>query len=175
MQYTLKLNKRARSIRITVRNDGTVLISAPRYAGLRRIEQFVMEKQEWILEKQKHFASMPQQPKLNPMEVKRLKKEALLLVEDRLKYYSSVYGIKYGRISIRGQKTRWGSCSRAGNLNFNYRIATLSRELADYIVVHELCHIKEFNHSKNFWALVEQTIPEYRTYKAQLRKSGKIS
>ncbi len=89
------------------------------------------------------------------------------LVTERVLYWSGVYGIQFGKISIRKQKTRWGSCSSAGNLNFNYRLGFLPFELMDYIVVHELCHIKEYNHSQNFWDLVGEAYPQYK----QLRKT----
>ena len=78
------------------------------------------------------------------------------LVLERLAYWSATYQIPFGRVSIRKQKSRWGSCSSIGNLNFNYRLGFLPFELMDYIVVHELCHIKEYNHSKAFWDLVGQ-------------------
>ncbi len=74
-----------------------------------------------------------------------------------------------GRISVRNQRSRWGSCSRSGNLNFNYRIASLRPELQDYIVVHELCHLKEFNHKEGFWALVALTVPDWQALRAELR------
>lgn len=89
------------------------------------------------------------------------------LVLERLNYWSTIYGIPFGRVSIRKQKSRWGSCSSIGNLNFNYRLGFLPFELMDYIVVHELCHIKEYNHSKAFWNLVAEAYPNY----IQLRKA----
>ncbi|NBX49499.1 M48 family peptidase, partial [bacterium] len=79
------------------------------------------------------------------------------------------YGFSYGKISVRNQQTRWGSCSKRGNLNFNYRILFLPPHLADYLIVHELCHLKEFNHSPRFWALVAQGCPNYHACKKELR------
>ena len=92
------------------------------------------------------------------------------LVSARTAYWSKVYSIPYGRISIRKQKTRWGSCSREGNLNFNYRLGFLPLELVDYIIVHELCHIPQHNHSTAFWALVAQTQPGWKELRSQLEK-----
>lgn len=97
------------------------------------------------------------------------KKEALKLVEERINHFNLFYNYKWNKIFIKNQKTRWGSCSKKGNLNFNYKIVRLSRELADYIIVHELCHLGEFNHSKNFWVLIEKTIPNYKTLKDTLK------
>lgn len=97
------------------------------------------------------------------------KETARFIVYEKLNHYSEILGVQYQRISIRNQKTRWGSCSKRGNLNFNYRIVFLPNELQDYIIVHELCHLIEFNHSKNFWALVEKILPNYRDLQLQLR------
>lgn len=100
------------------------------------------------------------------------KQAAYDLAISRLEYFNTFYNFKYKKISIKNTVTRWGSCSRQGNLNFNYRIATLPSELSDYIIVHELCHLGEFNHSKNFWSLVARTIPNYKLLRAELKKKG---
>ncbi len=97
------------------------------------------------------------------------KEVARVLVLERLAIYNQIYQYKYNRISIRDQKTRWGSCSSKGNINFNYKIALLPTHLADYIVVHELCHVGEMNHSSRFWDLVARTIPNYLECRAQLK------
>ena len=94
------------------------------------------------------------------------------LAEERLAHFNTYYGFVYYTISIRNQKTRWGSCSRKGNLNFNYKIAVLPQRQSDYIIVHELCHLKELNHSKKFWDLVAATVPDYRAIRAELKRSG---
>lgn len=98
------------------------------------------------------------------------KETARALVEERLLYFNQFYGHSIGSVSIRNQKTRWGSCSRKGNLNFNYRLALIAPALADYVIVHELCHLKEFSHKKAFWDLVSKTIPDAVERRAQLRK-----
>lgn len=101
---------------------------------------------------------------------RRRKKEARALVLERIAHFNQIYACTIQRISIRNQRSRWGSCSQKGNLNFNYRLLKLPRTLVDYVVVHELCHLREFNHSKRFWALVEETLPDFRTRRAALRK-----
>ena len=98
------------------------------------------------------------------------KKVALALAKSRLEYFNQFYHFKISRVSIKNQKTRWGSCSKKGNLNFNYRIALLPASLADYVIVHELCHLGEFNHSKNFWNLVEKTIPNHAVIRKEFKK-----
>jgi predicted metal-dependent hydrolase len=96
------------------------------------------------------------------------KERARTFVRERLEHYNAYYRHNYKKVTIRAQRSRWGSCSKKGNLNFNYRIVFLPEILADLVVVHELCHLKEFNHSRAFWALVAQTIPEYATLKKML-------
>jgi predicted metal-dependent hydrolase len=98
------------------------------------------------------------------------KEKAREMVRERLEHYNAFYHFPYKRIAIKNQKSRWGSCSEKGNLNFNYRLVHLPPPLADYVVVHELCHLGEFNHSKRFWALVEQTVPDWRARRAALTK-----
>lgn len=100
----------------------------------------------------------------------KYKEAARALVRARIKYFNQIYGFKVGRISIRNQRTRWGSCSKKGNLNFNYKIALIAPHLADYIIVHELCHLREFNHSKRFWALVARAVPDYLCARQELKK-----
>ena len=100
----------------------------------------------------------------------KYKEVARGLVRERLEYFNTLYGYKWGRIAIKDHKSRWGSCSKKGNLNFNYRVVLLPPHLADYIVVHELCHLGELNHSPRFWALVERALPDWRARRAELMK-----
>ena len=99
----------------------------------------------------------------------KYKEQARLLVHERLEHFNAHYNFPYHRVSIRNQKTRWGSCSSKGNLNFSYRILFLEPEAQDYLIVHELCHLKEFNHSQRFWDLVSQQSPNYKKYHLELR------
>ncbi len=97
---------------------------------------------------------------------------ARALVHSRLAHYNQLYGYEFKKVFIRNTRSRWGSCSSKGNLNFNYRLALLPLALADYIVVHELCHLAEFNHSPQFWALVARAVPEHRVLRKALRTVG---
>lgn len=110
--------------------------------------------------------------KLSSQDFSDCKSDAYDLAVSRLAYFNAFYNLPYKRISIKNTVTRWGSCSRLGNLNFNYRIATLPSDMSDYIIVHELCHIGEFNHSRDFWNLVARTIPDYSLLRAELKKKG---
>lgn len=98
------------------------------------------------------------------------KEQARKLIVSRLEYWNQFYGYTYNRVAIRNQKTCWGSCSSLGNLNFSYRILFLPPYIQDYIIVHELCHLAELNHSRNFWSLVEMTVPEHEHIRKELRE-----
>lgn len=100
---------------------------------------------------------------------KRNKDEAWEKVQEKVIYFNGFYKFFVGKITIRNTKSRWGSCSKLGNLSFNYKIAFLPQRLIDYLVVHELCHLKEFNHSKNFWSLVSKTIPHWRALRKEIK------
>ena len=103
---------------------------------------------------------------------------ARAFVHERLAHWNAHYGLAYKRVAIRNQKTCWGSCSEKGNLNFSYKLLFLPPALADYVIIHELCHLAELNHSKSFWALVAQVCPDYAVHRAELRKltvrAGKV-
>ena len=103
-------------------------------------------------------------------EYKDKKLDFLKVAQDKIEYFNKFYNFKYKNITIRNQKTRWGSCSIKGNLNFNYRTFLLSEELMDYVIVHEICHLKEMNHSRSFWILVEEQIPDFKEKRKELKK-----
>lgn len=93
----------------------------------------------------------------------------LQLIEHRIDVYNRHYRFDFNDIKLKRMKSRWGSCSRKGNLNFNTKLALLPMHLIDYVIVHELCHLREFNHSRSFWALVAQTMPDAKLLRRQLR------
>ncbi len=172
--YIIKTVRRSRHIRIAIHRDGRVVVTKPFFLSKAMAENFLNSKAAWIEEKLEKFRAMPvslTRPHLREDYLKN-KEAARRLITGRLEYFNRYYNFKYGRISIRDQRTRWGSCSRTGNLNFSYRLVELSPEAADYIVVHELCHLKEFNHSAKFWALVGQVIPDYKERRRELK--GKV-
>jgi len=103
-------------------------------------------------------------------EFQRRKKKFKQEAEKRVKFFARQYGVKYGRVSVRNQKTRWGSCSAKKNLNFNYRIFLLDQKFIDYLIVHEICHLKHMNHSKDFWAEVEKEISDYKNIRKEMKK-----
>ncbi|MCX6715240.1 MAG: DUF45 domain-containing protein [Candidatus Uhrbacteria bacterium] len=172
VEYELKASLRSRRMRLAVYPGGRFVVSIPKRMDERHVDKFLLERADWILAKIETMKKkMPvEKQSISKLELKRLKVVALELVHRRLEYFNDYYRFTYNNVSIRNQKTRWGSCSRQRNLNFNVRIALLAPHLADYIIVHELCHLKQMNHSANFWKLVGQTFPEHKELRRELRK-----
>ncbi len=175
IEWTFKRHALARGLKLKVYADGRVVVtSSPRFANEATAERLVRNNAQWIeraLMKAKTWTrTKPLQGSAE--EYKRFKKAALAIVRERIDRYAPIYGVHPIGLSIRNQKSRWGSCSRKGALSFHYRIALVPRPLADYLVVHELCHIRSFDHSPRFWQLVEKTIPDYRRIRKLLTRFG---
>lgn len=173
MNYTVRKSVKAKHLRITIQRDGEVVVTIPLRVSLSVAEKFVQEKKKWIEEKvhdrKAHNAKTPAGfPKGSKKDLQEKKEEALAFVQKRLLHFNKYYGFTWKNINVKHLVTRWGSCSKIGNLNFSYKIIYLPKELADYLVVHELCHLGEFNHSKKFWNLVAKTIPSYAILRKQL-------
>ncbi|MDD5433102.1 MAG: M48 family metallopeptidase [Candidatus Pacebacteria bacterium] len=134
---------------------------------MKNPEENKMKKQKyfWVVRRVRRRVSLRGTKK----DYLKYKDQAMALAQNRIEYFNKIYGLKYNKINIKNQKTRWGSCSKKGNLNFNYKIALLPERLADYIIVHELCHLKEFNHGQKFWNLVAKAVPEYSKLKRGLK------
>ncbi|HBY10208.1 hypothetical protein A2473_00315 [candidate division WWE3 bacterium RIFOXYC2_FULL_42_13] len=97
------------------------------------------------------------------------KNAARKIILESLDFFARLYGVRYRKVAIRNQRSKWGSCSKARNLNFNYKVALLPKDQRDYVVVHELCHLIEFNHSRRFWAEVARTIPNYKELRMKVK------
>ena len=110
--------------------------------------------------------------KLTQEELNKLVEQAKEVFPSKVAYFAKIVGVTYGRVTIRCQKTRWGSCSNKGNLNFNCLLMLAPPEIVDYVVVHELCHRLEMNHSPAFWAHVERVLPHYKKYRKWLKDMG---
>ncbi len=166
----MKKYRRARCLRIIVHADGGVSLTLPFFVSYAEGVAFLESKSDWIQEKRLVCIGRPEHlfSRGSEAEYRQYAAEALTLLYDRLEYFGRAYGVTWARVTIRNQKTRWGSCSRQGNLSFNYRLLFLPPRLRDYVVVHELCHLKEFNHSPKFWTLVAQTFPDYRSLRQEL-------
>ena len=172
--YKLKISKRAKRIRLTVYCDGSVVLTSPVRAEQSVVENFLTDKKQWLWDKIQFFKNIPaalRRPrrKFSRRDYLNNKEKARALIHERLIFYSNAYDFSFNKVSIKNQKKCWGSCSRKQNLNFNYKIIFLPQKHQDYIIVHELCHLKEFNHSRRFWALVEKIFPDYLNTRRELR------
>jgi len=165
-----------RSISITVSNEGKVLVKAPVGASNKAIEEFLYSKKNWIIKRvQKVLAENEAAQKMGiitPEQLEQSKKQARKVITERVEYYSKISGINYNRIFIRTQSTRWGSCSAEGNLNFNCLLVLMPLEVLDSVVVHELCHRRQMNHSKDFYNEVYRLFPEYDKWDKWLKING---
>lgn len=164
------------SVEVTV--NSKVLVRAPYRATRRDIEEFVIKEQDWI---ERHVAKMNERrrqresmpvPRIGADEVHELAARALSEIPPRVRAFATEMGVTYGRITIRNQKTLWGSCSSRGNLNFNCLLMKTPVEIQDYVIVHELAHRKHMDHSPAFWAEVEKVVPDYRERRKWLRCNG---
>lgn len=175
--YTLKRSIRARALRISILDRDQVVVTAPRTMSERVIHRFVTSKSDWIISKLEYLKHLPDHMflKSSKKEFQMHKAAALDLALRRITFFNKNYGFEFKKIVIRNQKTRWGSCSKTGTISFNYKIALLPPHLADYIIVHELCHLGEMNHSRKFWALVAHTMPDYRTVRSELNGRKSLS
>ena len=144
----------------------------------RDIQRFLKDSEEWIRKHREEAserlseAERSNTPKLGMEEIRALADEALKDIPERVKKYAPLVGVSYGRITIRNQRSRWGSCSSKGNLNFNCLLMLAPPEHRDYVVVHELCHRKEMNHSDRFWKIVAKEMPDYQWSVRWLKEYG---
>ena len=169
--YNLRRSTKSHRLKLTVYADGKVVISAPLNTTDRLISNFVNQYTDWIQTRlQKIKLSSPKN--LLPggrQNYIHHKEQAKTLALALLKRHNSHYDLKYNRVTIKNLYRNWGSCSIRKNLNYNYKIVHLPLPLAEYIIVHELCHLAEMNHSKRFWLLVAQTIPDYKKRRQALQ------
>ena len=173
------VRSRRKTLSIEVNRDLEVIVRAPKWVAKRDIRYFVDEKEGWIkktiarLEKEKRTIGDEPEQRLSVEEMNDLIRQARKVIPERVRYYAPRVGVTYGRITIRHQKTRWGSCSAKGNLNFNCLLMLAPPEVLDAIVVHELCHRKEMNHSEKFYREVYRVYPDYDKWNRWLKEHGR--
>ena len=168
-----------KTLAIEIRPDMRVIVRAPYQASGSYIERFISDRADWIV---KHLRRMEQKnrqcndalpvKKLSNNDIKELADKACACIPGRVAHFAPLVGVTYGRITIRNQRTRWGSCSSKGNLNFNCLLMLTPPEVIDYVVVHELCHRKEMNHSQLFWNEVARVLPGYAEQEKWLKTHG---
>lgn len=173
------IRSKRKTLALQVTGNSDVIVRAPQQITRREAELFVQKNAEWIkrtrremelrCERQKEMAEeyrIPDYTSLTPMEKNKIRRHIM----ERLKLYARQMGVKFARVTVRDQKTRWGSCSSKGNLNFNYRLHYLPQELMDYVVVHELAHRIHMNHSREFWEVVAAVDADYKEHRKRLHE-----
>ncbi len=165
------VRSRRRTMAVQIKEDGQVVVRTPYSVSRAEVERFLEEREEWILKNRQELMDARKKKTVITEEMRKAGVEkALRIFPERVEYYARLMGISYGRITIREQKTRWGSCSGRGNLNFNWKLVLMPPEILDYVVVHELAHRREMNHSRAFWKIVEQVLPDYQERRKKLKE-----
>ena len=172
------IRSKRKTIGIEITREAKVLVRAPEGVSAARIRRFVEKKEEWIgrslWKMHLRIRALGEMEPMTPERLKELTEAAKETLPGKVAFYADLAGVTYGQITIRNQKTRWGSCSAKGNLNFNCQLMRLPEEIVDYVVVHELCHRKEMNHSERFWAEVEKILPDYQARRLWLKEETSI-
>ena len=171
MNYNIIYSER-KTIAIKIK-DGNVILRVPMKTSKRTIKKVLLQYDEWIktsIEKEREYKE--KQPELTPSEIKKLKKEARIYLSERCEYFASRMKVKYNRILITSAESRFGSCSSVGNINFSYRLMLYPERAREYVVVHELAHLIEMNHSASFYKIVEEVLPDYKERKKLLKNTS---
>lgn len=169
------IRSRRKTVSLFLKPDGTFLVRGPLRIPDKEVTAFLAQKESWLrshLAKQRDAADADEAGRLTEEEIDALIREARTDIPARVKRFGPVVGVSWGRITIRKQRTRWGSCSAEGNLSFNGLLMLAPPEARDYVVIHELCHRLEMNHSARFWAHVERVCPDYKVQKKWFREHG---
>ncbi|MBR6473668.1 MAG: M48 family metallopeptidase [Firmicutes bacterium] len=173
MKYKIVRSSR-KTLGLEVREE-EIIIRAPERASIKEIDNFVRSHRDWIEKKLKKLEEQRKQAQepLTDEELNALVSAAKEYIPGRVAHYAPIVGVRYGRVTIRKQHTRWGSCSAKRNLSFNCLLMLTPPEVIDSVVVHELCHLKEMNHSRRFYHEVIKAYPEYRKWDKWLRENGR--
>lgn len=170
------IRSKRKSIALEITREGEVLVRAPYRLPEAEIQKFVFEKSAWIRKQLQEAESerreAEREGKLTTEDICGLADRAVQVIPERTAYYAEQMKVTYGSITIRNQRSRWGSCSSKGNLNFNCLLMLAPPEILDYVIVHELCHRKEMNHSAAFWKEVEEVLPDYQSRRRWLKEQG---
>lgn len=166
-----------KTLSIQVASDGSLILRVPYRVSDRQLRGFLSDKAEWIRKHQtmvRTARDAAQDTPLSEQDIKKLASDACEIIPGEVAFWAQRMGVTYGKITIRNQKTRWGSCSSSGNLNFNCLLMLAPEEARSYVIVHELCHRKHMDHSAAFWNEVELTMPNYRIWRRWLKENGNV-
>ena len=175
-EYNVEVRRSKRkSAAIKITADMQIVVFVPLYVSDNEIERMVISKSKWIDEHMlKVQSTIDERSKLEKItfeQIKELADQAVEYIPKRVKYYAEKENFVYNKITIKNLVSRWGSCSTKGNLNFNCLLMLTPDYVIDYIVVHELCHLREMNHSEKFWAEVEKIMPDYQSAELWLKQN----
>jgi predicted metal-dependent hydrolase len=177
LEYKL-VRSRRRTLALEIKKDGGLLVRSPLKFSTESVHRFIEQKKSWIERKQKEAIEKNRLrllvPKLSDDLVEYHKKLAEQKISERLGHYASRLGISYRRYRISSARSRWGSCARSGRLSFSWRLAMAPAPVLDYVIIHELIHILEHNHSGRFWEKVKQICPEYKRCKQWLKENDHL-
>lgn len=170
IEYSI-VHSRRKTMALQVTRDGKVVVRCPMRVSDAKAREFAESHKTWIEENYKKVQErISNKQVFTDEEIQGYRQKARNVLTEKTKWWAKKMEVDYGRIAIREQATRWGSCSAKGNLNFNWKLVLLPEELQDYVVVHELAHRREMNHSERFWKIVESELPDYLNRRRQLRK-----
>lgn len=168
------IREKRKTLSMRMDRDFRLLIRAPLWVPKARIDDFIDQKKKWIQDQVERIRDLNEAGKpFTEDEIKALKKQAKLIIPERVEKFSKMLKVTYGKITIRSQKSKWASCMGSGNLNFNCILAICPDEVIDYVVIHELCHRKHMDHSIRFWKMVEKYCPDYKKQKDWIKDEGK--
>ena len=171
------LRSKRKTLEVEVSSDGRIIVRSPARLTKAEIEDFILSKadrlEKYLRESAKRRKELSSLKPFTAEEINEMADRALKIIPERVRYYAPLIGVTYGKITIRNQKTRWGSCSAKGNLSFNCLLAAMPPEVLDSVVVHELCHLKQMNHSKAFYSEVYRVFPEYDRWTKWLKENGR--
>lgn len=172
------IRSKRKSLALQISDDGHLIVRVPLRCTNKDIINFIERNAEWIdihTEKvKKRNRELEQLSPFSKQDIDNMAQKAMEIIPQRVKYYAQLLGVTYGRITIRNQKTKWGSCSASGNLNFNCLLMSAPQEVLDSVIVHELCHRLYMNHSKDFYAAVYRTFPDYDKWNKWLKDNGNL-
>jgi predicted metal-dependent hydrolase len=175
MEYQIRIIRSKRKTAVLqITAKGELVARVPRFMSVKEVKKFAEKHADWIEKNLSRILADKEnaEPAFSDGEIRELKKKARSVIPEKVAYYSELLGVTWGKISIRTQSTLWGSCSMNGNLSFNCLLMLLPEAVIDYVIVHELAHRLQMNHSRQFWTEVEKIIPDYRNRRDFLKKEG---
>lgn len=173
MEYKIIKSKR-KSIGVEIKSDLTVIVRAPFFTSERTIKKLIEEKSPWIEKKLKEIENRNNSslPEFSDIELEAFRQKTKELISPKVEYFAKILGVSFNKLSVKKQRSVWGSCSAKRNINFNLLLCLCPDNVVDYIVVHELCHLKQLNHSRLFWKEVQKILPDYKGAKLWLKVEG---